>query len=135
MLYLADVKAFVVTSHTKTKQVTIEIMPNHFTPITKPWDIYYLKLQVTMWSPVPVKHRRSFVSEKKKKRIRLLSLKAFRHSTRNACLPALQTAKSGSLALEQHQEMKNTWRLEKCAKPEAKEKTTLSNHVQFLSCC
>lgn len=52
-----------VKSHKKTKQITTDMPPNHFSPIIKPWGIYYSKLQATVWS-VPVNHRGNFVSTK-----------------------------------------------------------------------
>lgn len=95
--------------------------PNHFSPIIKPRGIYYSKLQATVWSPVPVKQRGSFVSE-----ITGLGLCGLKNFTIPSEMPVYQPCRLPSLApwlLNSIRRMKTTWRLEKCAKPEAKEKT------------
>lgn len=87
----------------------------------KPWSLYYSKLQATVWPPVPVKHRGSFVSEKIG-----LGLCGLKNFTIPSEIPVYQPCRLPSPApwlLNSIRRMKTTGRLEKCAKPEAKENT------------
>jgi len=120
IFYMADVKELLVTSHKKTMQITREMTPNHSSPIIKPLGIYYSQLQATVWSPVPVKHRRSFVYEKTG-----LGPCGLKNFTIPSEMPVYQPCWLPSLApwlLHSIKRMKTTWRLEKCAKPGAKGK-------------